>query len=565
MPQGNCPATQQPSFYKRALPDVCVDFSSVRGKALFRQALEENNMESYFKLASQFTTQSEPAFCGLGTLCMVLNALEVDPQRQWKGPWRWYDDTMLDCCRPLEEIKRTGITLGEFSCLAKCNGLNAKTHRPDQVSIEKFRRDLKRTSSVPNQMLCVSFDRGTLQQTGAGHFSPVAGYSAKDDMVLILDVARFKYPPYWVASELLWSALKPVDPDTKKSRGYIMLKRNVAVVSDAALSQLSVNKSTFPTLWRMLSVEFPRMLEHTPPATAEATIACLINAVPQEYRSICEQRQMTDRATAVVLPPAPLTMTTTTISENPIANGAAPANGRASIQRQESLDSFQDAYDEQLAQLVHLIHETKLCKYVVKATRRGMVRRRSSAALIRASSLSALGLPSAVADVSEPAITSIDDPETPRHTHTHFITPSPSRQASVDSVAHACSESCSLSEPTLSELASSSSSFGIPASSSRSTDNTDAALVKAPAFLTMFLLAMPLDTLVPAQLALPADLRAKLERLWDIDNKPLLLKNEIALLRQQLGALQKWAMDENHCAAAAAPQAAPGLFASNMH
>lgn len=42
-------------------------------------------MECYFKLAAQFRTQDEPAFCGLTTLVIALNALEVDPGEVWKG------------------------------------------------------------------------------------------------------------------------------------------------------------------------------------------------------------------------------------------------------------------------------------------------------------------------------------------------------------------------------------------------------------------------------------------------------------------------------------------------
>lgn len=42
-------------------------------------------MENYFRLAEQFRTQDEPAFCGLSTLTMVLNSLAVDPGRAWKG------------------------------------------------------------------------------------------------------------------------------------------------------------------------------------------------------------------------------------------------------------------------------------------------------------------------------------------------------------------------------------------------------------------------------------------------------------------------------------------------
>ena len=67
-------------------------------------------MEGYFLLAEQFSTQDEPAFCGLASLTMVLNALSMDPKQQWKGVWRWYHERMLDCCRDLEEVKKSGIT-----------------------------------------------------------------------------------------------------------------------------------------------------------------------------------------------------------------------------------------------------------------------------------------------------------------------------------------------------------------------------------------------------------------------------------------------------------------------
>lgn len=45
-------------------------------------------MEVYFPLAEQFTTQALPSFCGLASLAMVLNALQVDPKRVWQGSWR---------------------------------------------------------------------------------------------------------------------------------------------------------------------------------------------------------------------------------------------------------------------------------------------------------------------------------------------------------------------------------------------------------------------------------------------------------------------------------------------
>lgn len=46
--------------------------------------------------------------------------------------------------------------------------------------------------------------------------------------MLILDVARFKYPPHWVELELLWDAmLNYTDASTGKQRGYMLLQKLV--------------------------------------------------------------------------------------------------------------------------------------------------------------------------------------------------------------------------------------------------------------------------------------------------------------------------------------------------
>lgn len=45
------------------------------------------------------------------------------------------------------------------------------------------------------------------------------------DLALVLDVARFKYPPHWVAAERLWSAMQAVDPTTGQTRGWMALRR----------------------------------------------------------------------------------------------------------------------------------------------------------------------------------------------------------------------------------------------------------------------------------------------------------------------------------------------------
>src|SRR5215218_410817 len=109
------------SFYRRPLPDPLIPFASSEGRAIFSEALAAGTMDGYFDLAEQFHTQSEPAFCGLGSLVVALNALAIDPGRLWKGPWRWFAEDLLDCCVPLAEVRARGLDIDELACLARCN------------------------------------------------------------------------------------------------------------------------------------------------------------------------------------------------------------------------------------------------------------------------------------------------------------------------------------------------------------------------------------------------------------------------------------------------------------
>ncbi len=67
-------------YYRRQLPETCISFCSTEGQEIFKEAITTGHMNCYFRLAAQFRTQDEPAFCGLSTLVMVLNALEVSIQ-----------------------------------------------------------------------------------------------------------------------------------------------------------------------------------------------------------------------------------------------------------------------------------------------------------------------------------------------------------------------------------------------------------------------------------------------------------------------------------------------------
>jgi glutathione gamma-glutamylcysteinyltransferase len=211
------------TLYRRPLPGELIAFSSTEGRAVFREALAAGGMDGYFPLAEQFHTQADPAFCGLGSLVVALNALGIDPGRLWKGPWRWFAEDLLDCCLPLERVRERGITLDELACLARCNGATVALTRASNVGLDAWRHALQSAASA-STVLVVAYDRQTLGQTGSGHFSPIGGYHAARDLALVLDVARFKYPPHWTTAELLYRAMLPHDSATGRSRGWLSLR-----------------------------------------------------------------------------------------------------------------------------------------------------------------------------------------------------------------------------------------------------------------------------------------------------------------------------------------------------
>lgn len=212
------------THYRRPLPSEAIAFSSSEGRQLFAEALASGGMQGYFRLAEQFHTQADPAYCGLGSLVVALNSLAIDPGRSWKGPWRWFAEDLLDCCVPLADVRQRGLDVDELACLARCNGAEAEIFRGDTSTPEEWRTALS-SAAKDEAVIVASYDRASMGQTGSGHFSPIGGHHRARDLALVLDVARFKYPPHWVSADRLWHAMQPKDPATGRARGWLVMRR----------------------------------------------------------------------------------------------------------------------------------------------------------------------------------------------------------------------------------------------------------------------------------------------------------------------------------------------------
>ncbi|KAG1359741.1 glutathione gamma-glutamylcysteinyltransferase 1 [Cocos nucifera] len=267
------------SLYRRVLPSPpAIEFASAEGKRLFSEAFQSGTMEGFFKLISYFQTQSEPAYCGLASLSVVLNALAIDPGRKWKGPWRWFDESMLDCCEPLDKVKAEGITFGKVACLAHCAGAKVEAYRTSHSSVDDFRNHVIKCTSSEDCHLIASYHRKPFKQTGSGHFSPIGGFHSGSDMVLILDVARFKYPPHWVPLELLWEAMDTIDEATGHHRGFMVLSRLQKAPS--LLYTLSCRHESWVSMARYLIDDVPILLKSEGLSSVPEVLFLLFKSLP---------------------------------------------------------------------------------------------------------------------------------------------------------------------------------------------------------------------------------------------------------------------------------------------
>ena len=226
--------------YGAPLPKNIVDYRSSESRTRLCRALQTGYAIPFLSLSSCYNTQSMPTYCGISTLAIILNALRIDPRCRWKKTiWRWNTEDWLGFCISKDGVKGLGTTLEEFIHLAECNGAIATLVRPDNSAehFEKFVQSLESvctggkqasdqgsSDEVPKELMAISYSREAVGQFGGGHFSPVAALDRETNSVLMLETARYKYPPHWIPVELIFQAMLPVDIVTGKSRGYIVLE-----------------------------------------------------------------------------------------------------------------------------------------------------------------------------------------------------------------------------------------------------------------------------------------------------------------------------------------------------
>ncbi|THG17010.1 hypothetical protein TEA_026055 [Camellia sinensis var. sinensis] len=130
----------------------------------------------------------------------------------------WFEDPMIGDSEIMGNVQKKGITFDGFVELARKH-VDIEAFKAQHSSLEQFTNCVIQTISTGELYMILSYSRKTVNQTGDGHFSPMAAYHKGRDMLLILDVARYKYPFHWLPRMTVWDAMNKIDKETDETRG----------------------------------------------------------------------------------------------------------------------------------------------------------------------------------------------------------------------------------------------------------------------------------------------------------------------------------------------------------
>ena len=201
----------------------------------YKRFQESDSHKSIVPLSMYFVTQVTQTYCGVASSTMVLNALIPDAQRPTTPEWSPYrlfaqsnfftDEVLKIVSR--ESVLKNGMILDKLGAVLRTYPVKVEVfHAGGKNDESAFRNAAKEALRSGERFVILNYLRTAVAQKTGGHFSPLAAYHGKSDSFLVYDVARYKYPPSWVKTKDLWSAMNTTDDESMMTRGYLVVKKS---------------------------------------------------------------------------------------------------------------------------------------------------------------------------------------------------------------------------------------------------------------------------------------------------------------------------------------------------
>lgn len=209
--------------------NLCINWDSPEGLSRLQRS---DAKENFWKLSRFYESQIRTTYCSVATAVMALNSLSIEaPQAAFLGKYRivtqeeFFSDSVSNVIDQKTVLER-GMSLEELAAVLNTFPLNILKFKAQELAYEEIHRSLVSALRNPNQCVLALYQRRELNQEGGGHWSPIAAYDTQSDSFLIMDVARFKYPPIWVEASNLIHSMKTANIHGH-SRGFIIAEKRV--------------------------------------------------------------------------------------------------------------------------------------------------------------------------------------------------------------------------------------------------------------------------------------------------------------------------------------------------
>jgi len=185
----------------------------------------------YWQLSPTFAVQNTQSYCSVASAITVLNAMPIKkPVDPAYAPYAYFTQSnyftpeVTQVISP-QTVLAMGMTREQMAETLASHGVKTKSIAGDTLNDEGLRTLLQKALGDDGQFVLANYLRAILGQVGGGHWSALAAYDAQTDSVLILDVAKYKYPPVWVGISTLRQAIATIDTTSNKARGLVIVSQ----------------------------------------------------------------------------------------------------------------------------------------------------------------------------------------------------------------------------------------------------------------------------------------------------------------------------------------------------
>ncbi len=194
--------------------------------------VRKNKAPDFWSFMPYYVPQQDGAACGIASMTMLMNAARSHLKLT-------ASDALVTQKALVEKIKvdySKGLTLDQLGVAINKSitafGLKATVqviHADGSTAqIKKIRDLMINNEKNDRDFIVANFLQGTFtgDPEGGGHISPVGAFDAKNNLVLIMDVDREYYEPYWVSFDTFMKGIHSEDSSSKLKRGIVYIQFN---------------------------------------------------------------------------------------------------------------------------------------------------------------------------------------------------------------------------------------------------------------------------------------------------------------------------------------------------